>query len=68
VLDEQAERVVNLYLTGPEESLRRNSAAQRLKRLGHEEDLDFASPRIPCRLCPGSWEMPLLAKNSWSLA
>lgn len=41
VLDEQAERVVDLYLTCPKESLRRNSAAQRLKRLGYEEDLDF---------------------------
>ena len=41
MLDEQAERVVDLYLTGPKESLRRNSAAQSLKRLGHEEDLDF---------------------------
>ena len=41
VLDEQAERVVDLYLTCPKESLRRNSAAQRLKRLGYEVDLDF---------------------------
>ena len=41
VLDEQAERVMDLYLTCPKESLRQNSAAQRLKRLGYEEDLDF---------------------------
>ena len=37
----RAERVVELYLTRPEETLRRNSAARRLKRLGYEEDLDF---------------------------
>jgi 2-phosphosulfolactate phosphatase len=41
MLDEQAERVVDLYLRCPKEALRRNSAAQRLKRLGYEEDLDF---------------------------
>ena len=41
MLNEQAERVVDLYLRCPKESLRRDSAAQRLKRLGYEEDLDF---------------------------
>jgi 2-phosphosulfolactate phosphatase len=40
-LDERAERVVDLYLTRPEKTLRRNSAARRLRRLGYEEDLDF---------------------------
>jgi 2-phosphosulfolactate phosphatase len=40
-LDERAERVVELYLMRSEETLRRNSAARRLKRLGYEEDLDF---------------------------
>ena len=40
-LDERAERVVDLYLTRPKKSLRRNSAARRLVLLGYEEDLDF---------------------------
>ena len=40
-LDERARRVVGLYLARPEKSLRRNSAARRLKRLGYEKDLDF---------------------------
>ena len=40
-LDERAKRVVSLYLTRPEKSLRQNSAARRLKRLGYEKDLDF---------------------------
>ena len=40
-LDERAERTVELYLTRPEETLRRNSAARRLKRLGYQKDLDF---------------------------
>ena len=40
-LDERARRVVGLYLARPEKSLRRNSAALRLKRLGYEKDLDF---------------------------
>jgi 2-phosphosulfolactate phosphatase len=40
-LDERAERVVDLYLTRPERSLRRNSAARRLVRLGYGKDLDF---------------------------
>jgi 2-phosphosulfolactate phosphatase len=40
-LDERARRVVGSYLTRPEKSLRQNSAARRLKRLGYEKDLDF---------------------------
>jgi phosphosulfolactate phosphohydrolase-like enzyme len=40
-LDERARRVVDLYLARPEESLRRNSVARRLARLGYERDLDF---------------------------
>ncbi|MBA3473197.1 MAG: 2-phosphosulfolactate phosphatase [Rubrobacter sp.] len=40
-LDERARRVVDLYLARPEESLRRNTAARRLARLGYERDLDF---------------------------
>ena len=40
-LDERARRVVDLYLSRPEKSLRRNSAARRLARLGYERDLDF---------------------------
>jgi 2-phosphosulfolactate phosphatase len=40
-LDERARRVVSLYLARPEKSLRRNSAARHLKRLGYEKDLDF---------------------------
>ena len=40
-LDERAQQVVNLYLTRPEKSLRRNSAARLLARLGYERDIDF---------------------------
>jgi 2-phosphosulfolactate phosphatase len=40
-LDERAKRVVGLYLSRPEKSLRRNSAARRLALLGYEKDLDF---------------------------
>ena len=40
-VDERAERIVSLYLTRSKEALRRNSAAQRLERLGYEKDLDF---------------------------
>jgi 2-phosphosulfolactate phosphatase len=40
-LDERARRVVDLYLVRSKESLRRNSAARRLMRLGYERDLDF---------------------------
>ena len=40
-LDVRAERVVKLYRRRSKESLRVNSAARRLKRLGYEEDLDL---------------------------
>jgi 2-phosphosulfolactate phosphatase len=40
-LDERAQRIVDLYLARPEKSLRSNSAARRLARLGYERDLDF---------------------------
>ena len=40
-LDERAERVVERYLRRPKGSLKANSAARRLKRLGYEEDLDL---------------------------
>jgi 2-phosphosulfolactate phosphatase len=40
-LDERAERAAELYLTLPKETLRRNRAAQRLRRLGYEKDLEF---------------------------
>ena len=40
-LDERAEWAVRLYLARPQRSLRRNSAARRLERLGYEKDLDF---------------------------
>ncbi len=41
VLDDRAERVVELYRRLPKEFLKTNSAARRLKRLGYEEDLDL---------------------------
>jgi 2-phosphosulfolactate phosphatase len=40
-LDERAVRVVDLYLACSEKTLRRNSAARRLRRLGYVEDLDL---------------------------
>lgn len=40
-IDERARRVVDLYLARSKESLRRNSAARRLTRLGYERDLGF---------------------------
>jgi hypothetical protein len=46
-LDERAEWAVGLYLAHSEKSPRRNSAAQRLVRLGYKKDLDSASPRTP---------------------
>lgn len=51
-LDERARRVVDLYFARSKESLRRNSTARRLARLGYERDLDFclaenAVPVIP---------------------
>ncbi len=40
-LDGRAGRVVEEYLSRPVRTLRNNSAARRLKRLGYEGDLDF---------------------------
>ena len=40
-LDRRARRVVEAYLSCPVRTLRNNSAARRLKRLGYEEDLEF---------------------------
>ncbi|CAN5650046.1 2-phosphosulfolactate phosphatase family protein [soil metagenome] len=40
-LDARAERVVEFYRRSSRESLKNNSAARRLKRLGYEKDLDF---------------------------
>jgi 2-phosphosulfolactate phosphatase len=40
-LDARARRVVEGHLSRPVRALRNNSAAQRLKRLGYEEDLEF---------------------------
>ncbi|MGB3682741.1 MAG: 2-phosphosulfolactate phosphatase [Rubrobacteraceae bacterium] len=40
-LDDRARRVVELYLNRPRRALRDNSAAQRLKRVGYEADLEF---------------------------
>jgi 2-phosphosulfolactate phosphatase len=40
-LDGRARRVVEGYLSRPVGALRNNSAAQRLKRLGYEEDIEF---------------------------
>ena len=40
-LGERVKGVVGLYLARPKKSLRQNSAARRLKRLGYEKDLDF---------------------------
>jgi 2-phosphosulfolactate phosphatase len=40
-LDGRARRVVELYLSSSVRTLRSNSAARRLKRLGYEEDLEF---------------------------
>ena len=40
-LDGRARRVVEGYLSRPLRTLRNNSAAQRLKRLGYERDLEF---------------------------
>lgn len=39
--DERAKSAVRRYMRGDSESLKRNSAAQRLKRLGYERDLEF---------------------------
>lgn len=40
-LDRRAHHVVEGYLTRPARTLRNNSAARRLKRLGYERDLEF---------------------------
>lgn len=40
-LDERARRVADLYLRRSKESLKANSAARRLKRLGYKRDLDL---------------------------
>ena len=40
-LDERAERVVGFYLQSSKAVLAKNTAARRLRRLGHEKDLDF---------------------------
>ena len=40
-LNERAERVVDLYLSRPDTTLRNNSAARRLTSLGYENDVDF---------------------------
>jgi 2-phosphosulfolactate phosphatase len=52
-LDGRARRVVEAYLSRPNERLRNNSAARRLGRLGYERDLDFCLgedtvPVVPC--------------------
>jgi 2-phosphosulfolactate phosphatase len=52
-LDGRARRVVEGYLSRPVRALRNNSAARRLKRLGHEGDLEFCLvedtvPVVPC--------------------
>lgn len=52
-LDDRARRVVGSYRTRPKNFLRNNSAARRLKRRGHERDLDFCLsedtvPVVPC--------------------
>jgi 2-phosphosulfolactate phosphatase len=51
-LDEWARRVVDLYLARSKESLRRNSVARRLTRLGYEQDLDFCLAEITVPVVP----------------
>ncbi len=51
-LDERARRIVGSYLARPEKSLRQNSAARRLKRLGYEKDLDFCLAENTLPLVP----------------
>ena len=58
-LDERAGRAVGRYLARSASALKRNSAAQRLKRLGYEPDLEFclaedAVPVVP-RLVGGAF-------------
>ena len=58
-LNERAERVVDLYLSRPDNTLRNNSAARRLTSLGYENDVDFclAENTVPVvsRLCDGAF-------------
>jgi 2-phosphosulfolactate phosphatase len=58
-LDRRARRVVDGYLFRSGRTLRNNSAAQRLKRLGYEEDLEFclAEDTVPVvpRLVDGAF-------------
>ena len=51
-LDGRAEWVVNLYLSRPENTLHNNSAARRLTRLGHEEEIDFCLAKNPLPVVP----------------
>ena len=51
-LDEWARRVVDLYLARSKESLRRNSVARLLTRLGYEQDLDFCLAEITVPVVP----------------
>ena len=50
--DERAKGVVDLHLARPKETLRQNSVARRLKRLGYEKDLDFCLAENTVPLCP----------------
>jgi 2-phosphosulfolactate phosphatase len=58
-LDERARRVVEIYLSRSVRTLRNNSAARRLKRLGYEGDLEFclAEDTVPIvpRLVSGTF-------------
>ncbi len=58
-LDERARRVAEVYLSRSAKTLRSNSAAQRLKRLGYERDLEFclAEDTVPVvpRLVDGAF-------------
>jgi 2-phosphosulfolactate phosphatase len=67
-LDERVERVVGLYLACPKKSsLRCNSAARRLIRLGYEQDLDFCLRRERSAGCSlsqrGCLRRPLIEGN-----
>jgi 2-phosphosulfolactate phosphatase len=57
-LDERARRVVGLYRARPEKSLRQNSAARRLARLGTSGTSISASQGTPCRSSLVSKETP----------
>jgi len=45
-------KVLWTYTSRPKESLRQNSAARRLKRLGYEKDLDFCLAENTVPLVP----------------